>query len=140
MTFFQTKKTVHFEINGKRYDRIEDVPPEFRDMVRALNENPEAVKNKTVTKVTTTGSFGLGADEDEKPAENQREKFLRETVVPNLHLMDPKTQAEILRALSGDAEKQPSSRRTIFWIVLYAALGLLVMFAYNSMKSMFSAP
>ncbi len=138
----QTKKTVYFEVNGKRYDRIEDVPPEFRDMVRAVNDHPEAWKNATVTKVTSvsTSTGGLPEGFTKKPDGSHREKFLRETVLPNLHLMDAKTQAEILRALSENNEKQSSQRRTIFWTALLAVLGLLMMFGFSVLKGMFAAP
>lgn len=140
MKFSRTNKVVHFEINGKRYDRIEDVPPEFREMLRALNNNPEALKKGAVTKVTTASSVNITDEPEERPHEDFREKFLHETVLPNLHLMDPKAQAEVLRAMSGDSEKQPSPRSTLFWIVLYAALGLFLMFGYSAVKNMFSAP
>jgi hypothetical protein len=100
-----TNKVVHFVLNGKRYDRIEDVPPEFRDMLRALNNNPDALKKGAVSKVTTVSSVNLTDESDERPHEDFREKFLHETVLPNLHLMDPKAQAEVLRAISGDSEK-----------------------------------
>lgn len=136
----QTKKTVYFEVNGKRYDRIEDVPPEFREKVLALMRLDDRWKNAGVTEVTYVGTSDLPEGLAGEPDGSHREKFLRETVLPNLHLMDAKTQAEILRELGGDKEKQSSLRRTRLWIALYAAVGLLILFGYSAMKNMFAAP
>ncbi len=140
MSFIRTSKTVHYTINGKRYDRIEDVPPEFREMIRLLNENPEAFKGKAIAEVTTTVSGGIARDPAEPSSADHREKFLRETVLPNLHLLDPKARAEVLREIGGGPEKQPSDRSTIIWIVVYALLGLLLLFGYNEIKNMIAAP
>jgi len=140
MEFSRTKKIVHYKINGKLYDRIEDAPPEFQEMLRALKENPDALKNSTVSKVTTTSSLALDEEEKERPHEDFREKFLHETVLPNLHLLDPKAQAEVLRAISGDQSEKTSSRSTIFWVIFYAALGLLVMYGISAIKKLVSAP
>jgi hypothetical protein len=135
-----TKKTVHFEINGKKYDRIEDVPPEFREMVRVMSDNPEAFRNSSVTKVTSSFNIDLSGEVEGKPAGDYREKFLRESVLPNLHLLDPKAQAEVLRALGGDTEKQPSSRGTLLRIVLYALLGIVLIFGFSALKKVLFEP
>ncbi|MDH4163974.1 MAG: hypothetical protein OEW15_14990 [Nitrospirota bacterium] len=140
MSIIRTSKTVHYEINGKRYDRIEDVPPEFREMIRQLNENPEAFRNKTVAAVTTSVSGGIGGDPAGSSFADHREKFLRETVLPNLHLLDPKAQAEVLREIGGETETQPSQRSTIIWIIVYVLVGLLLLFGYNAIRNMVVAP
>ena len=140
MKLVQSKKTVYYEINGKRYDNIDDIPPEFRDMVRAINDHPEASKKTSVTKVTSVSTGELPAGFAEIQGGGHREKFLRETVLPNLHLMDAKTQAEVLREISGQTEKRRSPRRTLFWLILYAALGLLSWLGYSAIKNMLSAP
>lgn len=136
----EIKKTVHFEINGKRYDTIEDAPPEFREMLRLIRENPEAFKDKMVKKVMTTTAIRSARDGEEHPETGHREKFLHESVLPNLHLLDPKAQAEVLRALMGEPEKQPTQRSTIFWMILYAVLGLLLLFGFNAIRDLVNAP
>ena len=136
----QTKKTLSFEINGKRYDRIEDVPPEFRAKVLSLMRLDDRWKNAANATVTYVGTGDLPEGFAGEPDGSPREKFLRETVLPNLHLMDAKTQAEILRELGGDKDKRYSPRRTILWTALCAALGLLILFGYSVMKNMFVKP
>ncbi|HWR72966.1 MAG TPA: hypothetical protein VN604_07330 [Nitrospirota bacterium] len=141
MTDIIRKKTVQYEINGKRYDRIEDIPAEFRALVQAINENPGSLKGTTVTKVTTQSTGDIPAGLAGMPGTDHREKFLRETVLPNLHRLDAKAQAEVLKEIGGGAsEGQTTLRRVVFWIILYGALGILLKLGYSVVKSMFSLP
>ena len=135
----QTKKTLSFEINGKHYDHIDEVPPEYREKVLDLMRLDDRWKNSMTVKVTYVGPSALPELPAGEPDGSHREKFLRETVLPNLHLMDPKAQAEILRELGGDKEKRSPLRKMIFWAILYAALVFLILFGYSAMKNMFVA-
>ncbi len=135
----QKKKTLSFEINGKHYDHIDEVPPEFRDKVISLMRLDGRWKNDANIKVTFKGPGGLAEVLTEEPHGSSREKFLREAVLPNLHLMDAGTQAEVLRELGGDREKQRSTRRRVFMMVLYIALGGLILFGFWVMMNMIAA-
>ena len=86
-----TSKKVTYTVNGTVYNSIDDVPPEYRKMIRdfTINGTPqEQVLELNIMNIN--GSYASSGS-------SHRDKFLRDVVYPNLHLMDEKTIKTVMK-------------------------------------------
>lgn len=103
-----SKKTT-YNINGTVYKNIDDVPPEYREMIRDIKTNgiPKAqiFESQNVAIDYHNPNASSGSD--------HRDKFLREAVYPNLHLMDEKAIKTVMAGVQGKGKGEDNGKGII---------------------------
>jgi hypothetical protein len=114
-----TSKKITYTVNGTVYNSIDDVPPEFREMIRDFTKNgtpQEQVIESNI--ININGSYASSGS-------SHRDKFLRDVVYPNLHLMDKKTIKTVMKEVEGSPKGVMSffaERAHLIWINFVFAL------------------
>ena len=132
MRDFSFKKTT-YTINGKTYNSLDEVPPEFRELLKEMEASTPATVNVKRT-------INIGGQDQEQPESRQdlhREKFFHESVLPNLEKMDDKA----IQAVMAELSPEPTGIRAIliryhdplwlnfsisFWLAFMVTAGLFV--------------
>ncbi len=104
MSEFTFKKTT-YTINGKTYNSLDEVPPEFREMLKKM----ELPKSAAVNVNRTVIIGGQDQETPEGPQDLHRERFFRESVLPNLEKMDDTAIQEVMSELA----PEPAGIRSI---------------------------
>jgi len=83
-----------YRVNGVEYRNIDELPAQYRGIIAEIEKNPPKDSQITVTKQNYAFS-----NLSEKARDPNRKRFLEDMVLPNLHLMDDRAKAEVLREL-----------------------------------------
>lgn len=99
-----------YDINGKVYNSLDDVPTEYREKIRNMKMNgaPKAqmIESKRIHMDYLNASSG----------DDHREKFLREAVYPNRRLIDEKAFKKIVTGVQGKDKNEDDGKGIMSFI------------------------